>query len=113
MEAQLNPNPSESPATAAAAAANGGSQVAAASATEAEAAPPPEASNTIFHFQHKVFDVPHAVFRKDRVTERVGLYMQLGGNEASIELAQIARSFHIEPDSEDGEMMRLVEKSLR
>jgi len=82
-------------------------------AAEGAPAPPPEATNTVFRFRHKVFDVPGAVFRKDRISDRVGLYMQLGGNEASIELTQIAHSFGIEPDSEDGEMMRLVEKSLR
>ena len=74
---------------------------------------PPVASNTVFKFTHKVFDVPNAVFRKDRLTDRVSLHLMLGGNEASIDLVQIARSFNIAPDSEDGEMMRLVERSLR
>jgi hypothetical protein len=78
-----------------------------------EPLPAPEASNTVFQFQHKVFDVPSAVFRMDRVTGRVGLYMNLGGNEASIELSQISRSFRIETDSDDGKMMNLVERSLR
>jgi len=81
--------------------------------TDAEAAPPPEASNTVFHFTHKVFNVPNAVFRMDRTSGRVALYMQLGGNEASIELSQIAKTFDIASDSEDGKMMALVEKSLR
>lgn len=82
-------------------------------AADAEAPPPPEATNTIFRFHHKVFDVPSAVFRMDRISGRVSLFMNLGGNEASIEMSQISKSFSIESDSEDGKMMGLVEKSLR
>ena len=80
---------------------------------EAAPAPAPEVANTQFGFQHKVFDVPSAVFKMDRVNRTVALHLQLGGVAASIDMNQIRRTFSIEDDSDDGRMLVLVEKSLR
>ena len=74
---------------------------------------PPQIGNTIFAFHHKVFEVPGAVFRMDRTTHIVSLHLHMGANMASLELRQIEKTFGIEPDSPDGELLKLIEKSLR
>jgi hypothetical protein len=76
-----------------------------------ESAPPPPV-NTHFALHHKVFEVPGAVFKMDRINRTVALHMQLGGVAASIEINQIIKTFGIEPDSEDGRMLKTIEKSL-
>jgi hypothetical protein len=82
-------------------------------AAAAPAEKPPEPTNTHFAFQHKVFDVPEAVFKLDRTNSSVALHLQLGGVAASIDLRQIKRTFSIEPGSSDGLMLDMVEKGLR
>ncbi len=92
-----------------------------ASADGSAAAVPSDAANdgpktpthTHFGFKHKVFDVPGAVFKMDRVNRTVALHLQLGGAVASIDMNQIRKSFSIDPESEDGHMLVNVEKSLR
>jgi len=77
-----------------------------------EPAPPPQAGNTHFALHHKVFDVPGAVFKMDRVNRTVALHMQLGGVAASIDIHQIVKTFGIDTDSEDGHMLKTIERSL-
>ena len=77
-----------------------------------EPAPAPQAGNTHFALHHKVFDVPGAVFRMDRINRIVALHMQLGGVAASIEINQIVKTFGIAADSEDGRMLKMIERSL-
>jgi hypothetical protein len=81
-------------------------------AASADAEPAP-ATNTHFAFKHKVFEVPGAVFKMDRVSKTVSLHLALGGVAASIDMNQIKKSFNIEAESEDGHMLVLVEKGLR
>ena len=71
-----------------------------------------EVVNTSFEFQHKVFQAPGAVFRKDRASGQVSLHLSLGGIMASLTVQQVVKTFSIAPDSPDGRMLDLVEKGL-
>lgn len=82
-------------------------------AKDAEAALPAEPKNTQFHFEHKVFDVPGAAFKMDRINGTVALHLTLGGVNASIDMHQITKTFSIADDTPDGRMLKLVEKGLR
>ena len=89
----------------------------AAAANDAGPAPAPAApvaqGSTTFAFQHKVFQTPGAVFRMDRTTQKVSLFMRVGEIDASLELRQIEKTFAITSDSPDGQMLQMVERSLR
>ncbi len=89
-------------------------------ATEGEQAGPPVADTqpadrkiTHFAFHHKVFDVPGAVFKMDRVAHTVALHFQLGGIAASLDANRIRNTFGIAGDSADGQMLATVEQALR
>ena len=74
---------------------------------------PAEPKNTHFGFEHKVFDVPGAVFKMDRSDGSVALHLTLGGVNASIDMHQLAKTFNISSDTADGNMLKMVEKGLR
>ncbi len=74
---------------------------------------PPERTETHFAFEHKVFDVPEAVFKLDRLNNTVALHLHLGGVAASLDVRAIKKNFSIGPETADGRMLELVEKGLR
>lgn len=68
--------------------------------------------STTFEFEHRVFQSPGAVFRKDRSNGSVALHLMLGGVAASIDMNQLTKTFLIGKDTPDGRTLRLVEKGL-
>ncbi len=69
--------------------------------------------STVFTFQHKVFQAPGAVFRKDHGSGVISLHLVLGRVVASITLAQLTKTFAIGADTPDGRLLRAVEDGLR
>jgi hypothetical protein len=82
-------------------------------AAQAVSPEPETPTNTHFTFQHKVFEVPGAVFKLDRAANTVSLHLMLGGIAASLDIGQIRKTFTIDPTSDDGKMLVMVEKGLR
>ncbi len=70
------------------------------------------AESTTFAFQHRVFQAPGAVFRKDRSSGTVSLHLSLGGIVASVTLPQLSRTFSVGSDTPDGRMLALAERAL-
>lgn len=70
-------------------------------------------ATTRFDFQNKVFSVPDARFRLDRVRGQVEFQLSLGGMAASVALSSLCQTFGIAPDSDDAKLLRLVEKGLK
>ncbi|WP_119421426.1 hypothetical protein [Desertibaculum subflavum] len=68
---------------------------------------------TRFDFQHKVFSVPDAHFRLDRVRGMVEFRLSLGGMLASVPLNSLCQTFDIASDSDDAKLLRMVEKGLK
>lgn len=73
----------------------------------------PAIGTTRFDFQHKVFTVPDAQFRLDRLRNQVMFQLSLGGVVASVALSSLCKTFDIPPDSNDAKLLRLVEKGLK
>ena len=74
---------------------------------------PTTVSNTKFDFEHKVFSVPDAQFRLDRVRNAVEFRLSLGGMLASVALSSLCQTFDIASDSNDAKLLKLVEKGLK
>lgn len=72
----------------------------------------PRIVSTHFDFRHKLFTLPEAVFRPDS-TGKPAFHGDLGDVRCALDLKTIAREFGIDPESHDGRLLTLVERSLR
>ncbi len=72
-----------------------------------------DVSNTEFNFKHKLFQAPGACFSYAPGTKDPHLYVRMGENTAALTLDSIRANFDIEPDSEDGRLLKLVAASLK
>lgn len=93
-------------------------------AQAAASAPAPEAEDdgpapvytsdrsTYFAFQHKVFSIKDAVFKLSS-TEEPLFHVNLGDLKCGISVPSMRNEFGIQPDSDDGKLLALIEKALR
>jgi hypothetical protein len=91
-------------------------KVASAPAPEAEDEGPPPVytsdRSTHFAFEHKVFSIKDAVFRRGS-TDEVLFHVNLGDLNCGVSLPSLRNEFGIAEDSNDGKLLQLIEKSLR
>ena len=82
--------------------------------SEAKAAADAKAPDTSTHFlfQHKVFSVAGSYFAIADDTQAPTFFVPLGDVQGVLSLPQLASGFDIKPDSPDGALLRVVEKSL-
>jgi|SRR5579864_4522217 len=69
--------------------------------------------STHFRFDHKVFAVKGAHFAQTPDTLEAALHVLLGDLQVAIVLPTLRAEFGIKPDSNDGELLLVVERSLR
>lgn len=87
----------------------------------AEPAPPEERReplpgddrSRVFAFEHKVFSVEGGVFAKIATTGEAAFHIPLGDLKGAIPLETLRYEFNLSPDSMDGRLLDIVEKSLR
>jgi hypothetical protein len=77
------------------------------------AARPGAPRSTHFRFEHKVFEVEGARFAHTCDTQEAALYVMLGDLQVALLLPTLRDEFGIKPDSNDSELLSLVERSLR
>jgi hypothetical protein len=95
---------------------NAAQQAASAPAPEAEDEGPPPVytsdRSTHFAFQHKVFSIKDAVFRRTS-TEEPLFQVNLGDLRCGVSIPSLRREFGIAENSDDGKLLELIEKALR
>jgi hypothetical protein len=69
--------------------------------------------STHFCFEHKVFGVEGARFAHTCDTQEAALYVMLGDLQVALLLPTLRDEFGIKPDSNDSELLGVVERSLR
>jgi hypothetical protein len=69
--------------------------------------------STHFRFDNKVFGLKGARFAPTRDTLEAALHVMLGDLQVAIPLPSLCQEFSIKPDSNDGELLNVVERSLR
>jgi len=69
--------------------------------------------STHFRFEHKVFAVKGARFAPTQDTEEAALHVMLGDLQVAIVLPTLRYEFGIGSDCNDGELLGVVERSLR
>jgi hypothetical protein len=69
--------------------------------------------STHFVFEHKLFQVKGARFAFTADGAEPAFYVTLGDLKAALRLNSLQHEFNIEPDSADGKLLSIVEKSLR
>jgi hypothetical protein len=69
--------------------------------------------STHFRFEHKVFAVEGARFAHTSDTREAALFLMLGDLKAALLLPTLRSEFGIKPESLDGELLSVVERSLR
>lgn len=82
-------------------------------ATAAAATRPGAPRSTHFRFEHKVFSVEGARFAHTPDTREAALYVKLGELQAALPIHTLKDEFGIKPDSSDGELLGVIERSLR
>lgn len=70
-------------------------------------------SSTHFRFEHKVFGVKGARFAFASDADEPAFFVTLGDLRAAIRLPALRSEFGIDPDSHDGKLLAIVERSLR
>jgi hypothetical protein len=70
-------------------------------------------SATHFDFEHKIFRVEKSYFALSSDTREPIFLVTLGELNASLRIAAMKREFQIDPSSTDGQLLSIVEKSLR
>jgi len=70
-------------------------------------------SPTDFDFRHKVFEAPGGYFSYVRGTKQTYFNLMIGEVQAQLEVKTLAGEFGIEPDSEDGRLLELVQKGVQ
>ena len=68
---------------------------------------------THFAFDHRVFSLDGSYFSLDNITGKARFHMPLGEMMAAIELTALNDEFKIDPESPDGELLQVVESSLK
>jgi hypothetical protein len=81
--------------------------------TAAPAAGNPNDRSTHFVFDGKVFGLERAYFSLARDTKEPVYHVMLGALKAALPLRTLRMEFSIEPDSPDGKLLEIIEKSLR
>jgi hypothetical protein len=69
--------------------------------------------STHFVFEHKVFNVQGSYFAFTADGVEPAFYVRMGEYRAALQLAALRHEFGIVPDSDDGKLLSIVEKSLR
>lgn len=69
--------------------------------------------NATFNFEHKVFQVEGAYFAAPDGLDQPKFYLPMGEGMGSVAVKSLRGEFHIAEDSPDGELLTLVEKSLK
>ncbi|HEY1723060.1 MAG TPA: hypothetical protein VGG27_17590 [Magnetospirillaceae bacterium] len=69
-------------------------------------------ASTNFNFEHRAFQAPGAVFRKDKADGHIAMHLMLGGVAASVEIGKLTRTFSIATQSPDGELLRSIDHAL-
>jgi hypothetical protein len=69
--------------------------------------------STHFRFEHKVFAVEGAHFAHTSDTQEAALHVMLGDLQVALLLPTLKAEFGIKPDSHDGELLDVIERSLR
>ena len=68
---------------------------------------------THFTFDHRVFSLEGSYFSLDDHSRKARFHMPLGEMMAAIDLSALNDEFKIDPDSSDGELLQVVESSLK
>jgi hypothetical protein len=76
-------------------------------------APNGSEASTNFCFENKVFSLEHGFFSMTRDTKEPVFNVMLGELRATLPLATVRSEFNIAPESSDGKLLELIEKSLR
>jgi len=82
-------------------------------ATVPASAPNGSEASTNFCFENKVFSLEHGFFSMTRDTKEPVFNVMLGELRATLPLATVRSEFNIAPESSDGKLLELIEKSLR
>ncbi|MCK5496097.1 MAG: hypothetical protein KAI80_06780, partial [Hyphomicrobiaceae bacterium] len=69
--------------------------------------------STHFIFEHKVFSVEGCYFAADRHGENPKFLMPMGDEMAAIALGSLRQEFGVAADSNDGQLLDIVAKSLK
>ncbi|HZS85734.1 MAG TPA: hypothetical protein VFA50_22900 [Stellaceae bacterium] len=83
---------------------------------DAGSAPAPGGASdrsTHFVFENKVFSLERAYFSLARDTKEPVYHVMLGTLTAALPLPTVRAEFNIDPDSPDGKLLDIIEKSLR
>jgi hypothetical protein len=82
-------------------------------ATVPASAPNGSEASTNFCFENKVFGLEYGFFSMTRDTKEPVFNVMLGELRATLPLATVRSEFNIAPESSDGKLLELIEKSLR
>jgi hypothetical protein len=77
------------------------------------AAPQKAKPSTHFEFSHKLFEVPGAYFYKPNAQDAILLAIPLGEMQATMPIDAIRLQFAIKSGTKDGDLLDMVEKSLK
>ncbi len=69
--------------------------------------------STHFNFEHKVFGVDGARFAHTPDTKEAALYVMLGDLQVALLLPTLKDEFGIKPESHDGQLLGVIERSLK
>ena len=78
-----------------------------------EKTPEESDGNTRFAFEHKVFSVDGCYFAADRNGDKPKFLLPMGEEMAAIALGSLRQEFGIAEDSNDGQLLDIVAKSLK
>ena len=70
-------------------------------------------ASTHFEFEHKIFRVEKSYFALAADTHEAVFFVTLGDLNASLRLAAVRNEFKISPESPDGQLLSIIERSLR
>jgi hypothetical protein len=77
------------------------------------AEPTPDDRSQTFAFEHKVFSMAGGYFSYVKNTQEAAFHLPLGDLQGAIALPTLRAEFDLSPETSDGKLLDIVEKSLR
>src|SRR3954452_9734594 len=77
------------------------------------AEPTPDERSQTFAFEHKVFSMAGGYFSYVKNTQEAAFHLPLGDLQGAIALPTLRAEFDLSPETSDGKLLDIVEKSLR
>ncbi|WP_158047364.1 hypothetical protein [Skermanella pratensis] len=88
-------------------------QLSQATGTTPAADPDSDERSQTFKFEHKVFSMDGGYFSYVKNTQEAAFHIPLGDLKGSIAIPVLRSEFDLNPDTKDGKLLGIVEKSLR